>query len=55
MIRTSLTDVFFTKEDVEKLHESVLHILSTVGVKIENEEARGIYSQHGARVDGDIV
>ena len=48
MIRTSLTDVFFTKEDVEKLHESVLHYFKHRSGKIENEEARGIYSQHGA-------
>ena len=34
MIRNSLTDVFFTKDDVENLHEGVLRVLSEVGVKI---------------------
>ena len=55
MIRNSLTDVFFAKDDVENLHEGVLRVLSKVGVKIENDEALGIFEQHGARVENGTV
>ena len=55
MIRNSLTDVFFTKDDVENLHEGVLRVLSEVGVKIENDEALEIFKQHGARVEDGTV
>lgn len=55
MIRNSLTDVFFAKDDVENLHEGVLRVLGEVGVKIENDEALGIFEQHGARVENGTV
>ena len=55
MIRNSLTDVFFTKDDVENLHEGVLRVLSEVGVKIENDEALEIFKQYGARVEDGTV
>ncbi len=39
------------KDEIEKIHESTLELLETVGVKVESEEARAIFKEHGAWVD----
>jgi len=48
-------EYFISKNDVEKIHENVLRILSEVGVKFENPKALEVFKKHGARVDGETV
>lgn len=48
-------EFFISKNDVERIHENVIRILSEVGVKFENEKALNIFKKHGAKVDGEIV
>lgn len=47
--------MFLTKEHMEKIHETSLKLLERKGVVFQSEKAREILSQHGARVDGEIV
>ncbi|MGL4607594.1 MAG: trimethylamine methyltransferase family protein [Eubacteriaceae bacterium] len=55
MLKGNLFETFYSKEDVELIHESILRVLSEIGVKIEDEEALEIFRNHGAKVDGDLV
>ena len=42
---------FLTGREVEQIHEASLGILENVGILVRNENARGIYTQHGCHVD----
>ncbi|MBF7095641.1 L-carnitine--corrinoid protein Co-methyltransferase MtcB [Alkalibacter mobilis] len=55
MRRNSLVDLFYNEEDVERMHQNVVRVLSEVGVKFESEEALEVFKHHGAKVDGDVV
>ena len=55
MLKGNLFSTFYSKEDIELMHEGVLRVLSEVGVKFEEEEALEIFRSHGAKVEGDIV
>lgn len=55
MLKGNLFDTFYSKEDIELIHESVLRVFNEVGVKFEYEEALELFKKHGARVEGDLV
>ncbi|KNZ40631.1 trimethylamine methyltransferase family protein [Acetobacterium bakii] len=55
MLKGNLFDQFFSKDDVEMIHESIMRVLTEIGIKIEDEEALEIFRNHGAKVDGDLV
>jgi len=40
-----------TPQEVERVHEASLEILKNVGILINNEKARDIYTKHGCTVD----
>ncbi len=42
---------FLSGQEVEQIHAASLEILENVGILVHNENARGIYAQHGCRVD----
>ncbi|MGD8291037.1 MAG: trimethylamine methyltransferase family protein [Desulfobacterales bacterium] len=44
-----------SKEDMDWIHESSLKILDETGVVFHSEEARAIFKDHGAKVNGQIV
>lgn len=46
---------FFSKEEVEKLHEMTLHVLRHDGVIMDDDEACETFRRHGQKVDGHIV
>ncbi|MEG0378743.1 MAG: trimethylamine methyltransferase family protein, partial [Eubacterium sp.] len=46
---------YIKKEDVDRIHENTLRILSEVGVNFESERALEIFKKHGARVCGETV
>ncbi|NTW71353.1 MAG: hypothetical protein HGA49_03835 [Eubacteriaceae bacterium] len=46
---------FISKNDIEKLHENVVRILSEVGVIFENPRALELFKRNGARVEGNKV
>ncbi|MEG2285166.1 MAG: trimethylamine methyltransferase family protein [Eubacterium sp.] len=46
---------FATKEELELIHEKTLYLLKNVGIAFHGKEAREIFKQHGARIDGDNV
>ncbi len=46
---------FFSKEEVEKLHEMTLCVLERDGVIMDDEEACETFRKHGQKVDGRIV
>ncbi|MEG0379056.1 MAG: trimethylamine methyltransferase family protein, partial [Eubacterium sp.] len=55
MLKGNLFDTFYSKDDVELIHESVLRVFTEVGVKFEYEEALDLFREHGAKVEGDLV
>ena len=55
MLKGNLFDQFYSKDDVELIHESILRVLTEIGVKIEDQEALDLFKQHGAKVEGDLV
>jgi len=46
---------YVSKDDVKRIHENTLRILSEVGVKFESKKALEIFKNHGVKVDGEIV
>jgi trimethylamine--corrinoid protein Co-methyltransferase len=40
-----------TKDEIEFIHASTLDLLEKVGIKIDDENARGIFKDHGAEID----
>lgn len=46
---------YISKQEIEKIHEQTLRILSEVGVKFENQEALEAFKDHGVRVENDMV
>lgn len=46
---------FFSKEQMQKIHESSLEILSSTGVVFQSEKARMLLQEHGAKVEGEKV
>lgn len=55
MIKGNLFSTFYSKEDIELIHESILRVFDEIGIKMEDEEALEIFRNHGARVEGDLV
>lgn len=55
MLKGNLFTTFYSKDDIELIHESVLRVFNEVGVKFEYEEALELFKKHGARVEGDLV
>lgn len=45
----------FDRNDLHRVHDNTVHLLETVGVKFESEEALEIFKAHGAKVDGRVV
>ena len=43
------------EQELEQIHESSMDLLEKTGVDVLNEEAREIYQQHGARIEGERV
>lgn len=46
---------FFSREEVEALHEMTLRVLEHDGVIMEDDYACEVFRKHGARVDGHVV
>ncbi len=44
-----------SKEDIERIHEISLEVLQKEGIEFHNEEAREIFKNNGARVEGKNV
>lgn len=42
---------FFTRSEVERIHEASLEILENVGLLVRNKTAREIFAKHGCSVD----
>lgn len=42
-------------EQIQRIHEASLTLLDSIGIHVENKEARTLYQQGGARVDGPSV
>jgi len=40
---------------LERLHDATLEILKETGVVFKSEEARAVFKEHGAKVDGEVV
>ncbi|MEG0378360.1 MAG: trimethylamine methyltransferase family protein, partial [Eubacterium sp.] len=55
MLKGNLFTTFYSKDDIELMHESILRVFNEVGIKFEDEEALEIFRQHGAKVEGDLV
>lgn len=46
---------FLSKNEVGKLHEATIHVLSRVGVRFQNEKALELFKYHGAKIAGNKV
>lgn len=46
---------FFSKEEVENLHEMTMEVMEKDGVIMDDDEACGILAKHGCKVDGHTV
>lgn len=44
---------FLQKNEVEKLHEATMHVLSRVGVCFQDDRALALFKRHGAKVEGN--
>jgi trimethylamine--corrinoid protein Co-methyltransferase len=44
---------FLNQSEVEEIHNASLELLETIGVLVNNEKAREIYSHHGCKVDSE--
>ncbi len=44
-----------TKRQIGRVHDRSLHILASVGVRVDSEHARSLFGAAGAEVDGDRV
>jgi trimethylamine--corrinoid protein Co-methyltransferase len=45
----------YSDDEAANMHETALHMLEELGMKVLLPEARDIYAQGGARVDGEMV
>ncbi|WP_159977838.1 trimethylamine methyltransferase family protein [Roseobacter cerasinus] len=45
----------FSEDQAEDMHQSALYILEDLGMRVLLPEARAIFAQSGARVDGEMV
>ncbi|UCE54057.1 MAG: trimethylamine methyltransferase family protein [Desulfobacterales bacterium] len=46
---------YLSQNEVEQIHDASLEILETVGVLVNNNNARDIYSRHGCKVDTETA
>ncbi|SHJ27368.1 trimethylamine---corrinoid protein Co-methyltransferase [Dethiosulfatibacter aminovorans DSM 17477] len=46
---------FVTNEDIQKIHEAVVNILSEKGVRFYDEKALKVFRENGAKVEDEIV
>ena len=46
---------FLSQNEIEQIHDASLEILETVGVLVNNNNARDIYSRHGCKVDTETA
>jgi len=46
---------FLAEEEVERIHQASMRILSEFGIAFYDEESRSILGKHGAKVQGDMV
>jgi trimethylamine--corrinoid protein Co-methyltransferase len=44
-----------TRRQIGRVHDQSLHILASVGVRVDSERARGVFAAAGAEVDADRV
>lgn len=44
-----------TDDDVARVHEAALWVLSEVGARIMTEEGRALFVDHGGRLEGEVV
>ncbi len=44
-----------TKDKIEKIHETSLHLLTKTGARVGGERALKLFKDRGAQVDGDMV
>jgi trimethylamine--corrinoid protein Co-methyltransferase len=42
---------YFTKQELQRIHDASLEILEDIGILVHNEKARRIYKEHGCLVD----
>ena len=54
-VQSTSTLRILTDSQIEEIHYAALHILSHIGMKLENETARELLYSNGAYVDGKIV
>ena len=45
MLKGNLFTTFYSKDDIELIHESVLRVFNEVGVKFEYEEALELFKK----------
>ena len=45
----------FTKEEMTRIHDAAMEILSEIGIAFHDEEACEIFKKHGAKVEGTVV
>ncbi|MEG1620113.1 MAG: trimethylamine methyltransferase family protein [Eubacterium sp.] len=46
---------YVSEEDIKRIHQESLKILSEVGVRFEHPKALALFKEHGARVEDEIV
>lgn len=46
---------YLEREELEKIHQAILHVLENNGVEFHSQEARGFLKKGGARVEGEKV
>ena len=42
---------FLSKDEIETIHSASLELLTTVGIKVDDEEVRNLLSENGADID----
>ncbi len=47
--------IFFSKEDLDKIHEATLEVLEKAGVEIKSDEAREVFKSAGVKVNEESV
>lgn len=46
---------FLTRQEIEQIHEMSVNILENAGVVMDDEYARTVFKEHGAKVEGEKV
>ena len=49
------TSTLLNDTELDRLHETTVELLETVGVELEAEEAIAVFADNGAKVDGNRV